>query len=95
MIPIGNLIVMDVSQSADEALKAMAKGRMDEVFICNQDNRLLGIVSKTDIMNAAVEQREFLQEYSNSSQDIWVGTMGRVVLWLGNNIRSKGVKESA
>jgi Zn-dependent protease/CBS domain-containing protein len=61
MIPKSNLIIMQENRTADDALKQMARKRMSRVFICDEQGKLLGLVSKTDIMNAASERKEYVK----------------------------------
>jgi predicted transcriptional regulator len=58
MIPKDDLIVMSESRKASEALLQISRKRMGKVFVCNDEEKLVGIVSKTDIMNAASERDE-------------------------------------
>ena len=62
MIPLEDLVVMLPSISADEALMKMTRTRIGKVFVCDPQGVLLGLVSKTDIMNMASERQEFQQE---------------------------------
>jgi CBS domain containing-hemolysin-like protein len=62
MIPLEDLAVMLPSRSADEALMKMTRTRIGKVFVCDPQGVLLGLVSKTDIMNMASERQEFQQE---------------------------------
>jgi Zn-dependent protease len=62
MIPLEDLVVMLPSRSADEALMKMTRTRIGKVFVCDPQGVLLGLVSKTDIMNLASERQEFQQE---------------------------------
>lgn len=61
MIPKSNLIIMQENRTADDALKHMARKHMGRVFICDEQGKLLGLVSKTDIMNAASERKEYVK----------------------------------
>jgi Zn-dependent protease/predicted transcriptional regulator len=61
MISKSNLIIIQENGTADDALKQMARKRMSRVFICDEQGRLLGLVSKTDIMNAASERKEYVK----------------------------------
>jgi signal-transduction protein with cAMP-binding, CBS, and nucleotidyltransferase domain len=40
----------------------MTRSRIGKVFVCDSQGILLGLVSKTDIMNLASERQEFQQE---------------------------------
>ncbi len=62
MIPLEDLVVMLSSRSADEALMKMTRTRIGKVFVCDPQGILLGLVSKTDIMNVVGERQEFQQE---------------------------------
>jgi Zn-dependent protease/CBS domain-containing protein len=62
IIPLEDLVVMLPSRSADEALMKMTRTRIGKVFVCDPQGVLLGLVSKTDIMNMASERQEFQQE---------------------------------
>jgi Zn-dependent protease/predicted transcriptional regulator len=62
MIPLEDLVVMLASRSADEALMKMTRTRIGKVFVCDPQGVLLGLVSKTDIMNMVSERQEFQQE---------------------------------
>jgi|GEM_PF-34629 len=58
MTPLEELIIMRHDEHAIEALKQMAGRHMGKVFICDADGRLTGLVSKTDVINAARETRK-------------------------------------
>jgi CBS domain containing-hemolysin-like protein len=62
IIPLEDVVVMLPSKSADEALMKMTRTRIGKVFVCDPQGVLLGLVSKTDIMNMASERQEFQQE---------------------------------
>jgi CBS domain containing-hemolysin-like protein len=62
IIPLEDVVVMLPSKSADEALMKMTSTRIGQVFVCDPQGVLLGLVSKTDIMNMASERQEFQQE---------------------------------
>ena len=62
MIPLEDLVVMLASRSVDEALMKMTRTRIGKVFVCDPQGVLLGLVSKTDIMNMVSERQEFQQE---------------------------------
>lgn len=59
MIPREDLIIMSEDKKTSEALLQISRKRMGKVFVCNNDGKLIGVVSKTDIMNAASEKREY------------------------------------
>ncbi len=61
MVPESDLILMQEDGSADEALMKMIKKPVKRIFVCDIDRRLLGLVSKTDIMNIASEKSQYLK----------------------------------
>jgi predicted transcriptional regulator len=62
MIPRDSLIVMEPNRMADEALAQMTRRRMGKVFVSDiEGKKLLGLISKTDIMNVAAERREYAE----------------------------------
>jgi CBS domain-containing protein len=61
MIPKTNLIIMNPNRTADDVLIQMTRKQMARVFVCNEEGRLIGLVSKTDIMNAASERKEYMK----------------------------------
>jgi Zn-dependent protease/predicted transcriptional regulator len=68
MTPINELAVMQPDRRADEALMKMMRIRSGgKVFVCDQQGRLLGIVSKTDIINIASERQDYQKELERSS----------------------------
>lgn len=56
-----SLIVMDSNRKADEALMQMSRRHMGKVFVCDDAGNLVGLISKTDIMNVADERQEYMQ----------------------------------
>jgi len=62
MIPRNSLIVMESNRMADEALVQMTRRHMGKVFVSDKEGKkLLGLISKTDIMNVAAERREYVE----------------------------------
>ena len=61
MIPVSEIIVMSAEREVNDALKQLFRKNMSRVFIVNNQSRLLGLVSKTDILNLAQERGEFLR----------------------------------
>jgi predicted transcriptional regulator len=61
MIEKSSLIIMQTDRTADDALKYMSRRHMSRVFICDQEGKLIGLVSKTDILNAATERKEYVE----------------------------------
>jgi predicted transcriptional regulator len=62
MIPAGDLVVMQPDRKADEALMQMTRTHTGKVFVCDVEGTLLGLVSKTDIMNVASERQDYQKE---------------------------------
>jgi CBS-domain-containing membrane protein len=62
MIPAGDLVVMQPDRKADEALTEMTRTDTNKVFVFNVEGTLLGLVSKTDIMNVASERQDYQKE---------------------------------
>ena len=62
MIPRNSLIVMESNRMADEALAQMTRRHIGKVFVSDKEGKkLLGLISKTDIMNVAAERREYVE----------------------------------
>ena len=61
MIPLSEIIVMNENREANDALIQLFRKGMSRIFIVDNDSRLLGLVSKTDMINLAKERDEFIQ----------------------------------
>lgn len=61
MIPVSELIVMSPDKEVNDALNQLFRKGMSRIFIVNKQSQLIGLVSKTDILNLAQERKEFLQ----------------------------------
>jgi CBS domain-containing protein len=61
MIPRGDLSVLGPNATADMALVQMTKTKIGKVFVCDGEGRLIGLVSKTDILNVEMERDEIPQ----------------------------------
>jgi Zn-dependent protease/predicted transcriptional regulator len=61
MIQKSYLIIMHTDSTAEDGLKYMSRKRMDTVFISDQEGKLTGLVSKTDIMNAAGKRKDYAE----------------------------------
>ncbi|HEX7259132.1 MAG TPA: site-2 protease family protein [Nitrososphaeraceae archaeon] len=61
MIPVSEIIIMGAEREANDALKQLFRKNMSRIFIVNNQSQLLGLVSKTDILNLAQERGEFLR----------------------------------
>ena len=67
MIPVSDLIVMSQEKEVNDALKELFRKGMSRIFIVGKQSQLIGLVSKSDILNLAQERQEFLQ----SSKKKW------------------------
>jgi hypothetical protein len=68
LIPTFNdLIIMTPDRKADEALMQMTQKHSGKVFVCSDGKKqLLGLISKTDIMNVASERQEYVKATNRS-----------------------------
>ncbi len=62
MIGRNKTIVMNFKDTADQALDQMVRTRQDKVFICDSRDMIVGVVSKTDLVEALNERKLFLKE---------------------------------
>ena len=69
MIPALELIVMDAEREVNDALKQLFRKGMSRIFIVDSQSRLLGLVSKSDIINLAQERGEFLRTLKKGNVD--------------------------
>ena len=67
MISVSELIVMSQDKEVNDALNELFRKGMSRIFIINKQSQLIGLVSKSDILNLAKERQEFLQ----SSKKKW------------------------
>ncbi len=67
MIPVSDLIVMSQEKEVNDALKELFRKGMSRIFIVDKQSQLIGLVSKSDILNLEQERQEFLQ----SSKKKW------------------------
>ncbi|MDQ3839054.1 MAG: site-2 protease family protein [Thermoproteota archaeon] len=61
MTPRSDLIVMNSERKADEALMQMSRRHLGKVFVQDNNGKLVGLISKSDIMNVADEKKEFVE----------------------------------
>ena len=57
MIPATDLITMSQDGLADEAFMKMIKVPVRRIFVCDENGKLTGLVSKTDIMNIGIQRK--------------------------------------
>ena len=65
MIPVSELIVMSPDKEVNDALKQLFRKGMSRIFIVDRQSQLIGLVSKSDILNLAQERKEYLQSSKN------------------------------
>ena len=61
MIPKNSLIVSRPDEKMDDAFMQMIKKRQGKIFVCDVHDRLLGVISKTDLLTIASERQEYFQ----------------------------------
>ena len=66
MIPPRYLAVMEPHAQVEKALLEMVQKRVGKVFVCDNDGRLLGVVSKTDIIELASERQKYLHSIKST-----------------------------
>lgn len=62
MIPAEELAVMLPDRQAEEALALMTRKSVGKIFVIDELGILIGLVSKTDILNAASERKDYKHE---------------------------------
>jgi Zn-dependent protease/CBS domain-containing protein len=67
MIPKNNLIVFSPDTKMENALIQMVKKQQGKVFVCDNQARLLGMISKTDLLAIASERQDYFR-YSTTSK---------------------------
>jgi predicted transcriptional regulator len=65
LIPVSELIVISPDKEVNDALKQLFRKGMSRIFIINRQSQLIGLVSKSDIINLAQERKEYLQSSKN------------------------------
>jgi Zn-dependent protease/predicted transcriptional regulator len=83
MTPVTELLIMSQNDHAYEALTRMYKGNKSRVFVCSdiylhkytkdsqdirEGYRIVGIISKTDILNVASENREYMHNLAKAGR---------------------------
>jgi Zn-dependent protease/CBS domain-containing protein len=62
MIQKSDLIILNTASSVDDVLKHFGRKRnVGVVFICDQEGKLSGLISKSDIKNAASERKHHME----------------------------------
>jgi predicted transcriptional regulator len=52
---------MDADATAEAALVQMTNSKVGKIFVCDSEGKLIGLVSKTDILNVETERAEIAQ----------------------------------
>lgn len=80
MQPISNLIVMKSDMQVNNALEQLVRKRMNRIFVVDDDFKLIGIVSKTDILNAAQERADYdeILKYTRKSRRFMEGSNTKI-----------------
>ncbi|HEU5461416.1 MAG TPA: CBS domain-containing protein [Nitrososphaeraceae archaeon] len=60
MIPVSELIVISPDKEVNDALKQLFRKGMSRIFIVDRQSQLIGLVSKSDILNLAQERKGIL-----------------------------------
>ncbi|HYF99548.1 MAG TPA: site-2 protease family protein [Candidatus Saccharimonadales bacterium] len=60
MTPKSKIKLLNVNDTAEKALSTMVKETQDKVFVCNNDDIIEGVISKTDIIEAMDERKSFI-----------------------------------
>lgn len=67
MIHRSDLVVMNAGMTAESALMQMTQKHLGKVFVCEEEtDELVGVVSKTDILNVEAERQEIAQTIRKS-----------------------------
>ncbi|AIF82413.1 Zn-dependent protease [Candidatus Nitrososphaera evergladensis SR1] len=59
MMPLEELNVVSPDTRGDEAVKKMTSSGIGKIFVCDLEGRLLGMVTKTDLLNVVSERQEY------------------------------------
>jgi CBS domain-containing protein len=62
MVPVGRLAVLGPERRGDDALRELMRKRAGRIFVCDNHRILLGLISKTDILNVANERSDYHRE---------------------------------
>ena len=60
MIQTGYLVITKPEMEVEKAFIQMVQKRVGKIFVCDKDGKILGLVSKTDIMSIASERQKYL-----------------------------------
>lgn len=60
MTPKTKIKLLNVKDTAEKALSVMVKEKQDKIFLCDDNDIIEGVVSKTDIIEAMDERKSFI-----------------------------------
>jgi Zn-dependent protease len=60
MSPKNKMKLLNVNDTAEKALSAMVKETQDKIFVCNDNDIIEGVISKTDIIEAMDERKSYI-----------------------------------
>ena len=60
MSPKSKMKLLNVNDTAEKALSAMVKETQDKIFVCNDNDIIEGVISKTDIIEAMDERKSYI-----------------------------------
>lgn len=66
MLPVTELIVMEEDMTGEAALDQMTRRKIGKVFVCDKRSKLIGLVTKTDILNVEMERAEIARALSRT-----------------------------
>lgn len=66
MLSINYLAVVLPETEIEKAFLNMMQKRVGKVFVCTRDGKLLGVISKTDIIELASERQKYFQSLRKS-----------------------------
>jgi len=61
MIPFSELLIMDPENEVNNALPQLIKKGTSRIYIDDDNRKLIGIISKSDILNVAKEKQEYMK----------------------------------
>lgn len=67
MMSKNNLIIFHPNEKMDDAIMQMVKKRQGKVLVCDTYGKLLGIISKTDLLTIASERQNYFQSMKTKS----------------------------
>ncbi|MDE1840132.1 MAG: CBS domain-containing protein, partial [Thaumarchaeota archaeon] len=68
MISPTHLAIVPPGMEVEKSLLQMVQKRVGKVFVCDKGGKLLGVVSKTDIMELANERQKYLQTLKKTNR---------------------------